>query len=103
MKKYRVAVIGCGSIARHRHLLEYRVNPNVEIVAVCDIIPERVQETAEEYGAQAFTDYQELLEQIKPDLVSVCLPNYLHAPVSIAALKAGANILCEKPMATSYE
>ncbi|HHU19661.1 MAG TPA: Gfo/Idh/MocA family oxidoreductase [Bacilli bacterium] len=103
MKKYRVAVIGCGSIARMRHLPEYQANPNVEIVAVCDIVPERVKETAEQYGAEAFTDYQVLLEQIKPDIVSVCLPNYLHAPVSIAALEAGAHVLCEKPMATSYE
>lgn len=103
MKKYRVAVIGCGSIARMRHLPEYQANPNVEIVAVCDIVPERVKETAEQYGAEAFTDYQVLLEQIKPDIVSVCLPNYLHAPVSIAALEEGAHVLCEKPMATSYE
>lgn len=103
MKKYRVAVIGCGSIARMRHLPEYEANPKVEIVAVCDIVPERVAETAEKYGAEAFTDYQELLEQVKPDVVSVCLPNYLHAPVSIAALNAGAHVLCEKPMATSYE
>ncbi|WP_440896747.1 Gfo/Idh/MocA family protein [Amphibacillus sp. Q70] len=103
MKKLRVAVIGCGSIARFRHLVEYEANPNVEIVAVCDIIPERAEEMAEQYSAEAFTDYQDLLEQSKPDVVSVCLPNHLHAPVSIAALEAGAHVLCEKPMATSYE
>lgn len=103
MKKYRVAVIGVGSIARMRHLPEYQANPHVEIVAVCDIVPERVEETAAQYGAKAFTDYQELLDQVKPDIVSVCLPNYLHAPVSIAALEAGAHVLCEKPMATSTE
>lgn len=103
MKKYRVAVIGVGSIARMRHLPEYQANPHVEIVAVCDIVPERVEETAAQYGAKAFTDYQELLDQVKPDIVSVCLPNYLHAPVSIAALEAGAHVLCEKPMATSAE
>lgn len=103
MKKYRVAVIGVGSIARMRHLPEYQANPHVEIVAVCDIVPERVEETAAQYGAKAYTDYQELLDQVKPDIVSVCLPNYLHAPVSIAALEAGAHVLCEKPMATSTE
>ncbi len=103
MKKYRVAVIGVGSIARMRHLPEYQANPHVEIVAVCDVVPERVEETAAQYGAKAYTDYQELLDQVKPDIVSVCLPNYLHAPVSIAALEAGAHVLCEKPMATSTE
>lgn len=103
MKIYRVAVIGCGSIAKFRHLVEYNANPNVEIVAACDIVPERAEKMAEQYEAEAFTDYQSLLEQIKPDVVSVCLPNYLHAPVSIAALEAGAHVLCEKPMATSYQ
>lgn len=103
MEKYRIAVIGCGSIAKFRHLPEYHMNPKVEIVAVCDIVADRAEASAKEYGALAFTDYQVLLEQIKPDVVSVCLPNYLHAPVSIAALEAGAHVLCEKPMATSYE
>lgn len=103
MKKYRVAVIGCGSIAIWRHFIEYEANPHAEIVAVCDIVPERAEDAAKKFGAEAFTDYQELLEQVKPDIVSVCLPNYLHAPVSIAALEAGAHVLCEKPMATSHE
>lgn len=103
MKKIRVAVIGCGSIATYRHLGEYEHHPAVEIVAVCDIVKERVQEKAVEYGATAYTDYKKLLESEKLDAVSVCLPNYLHAPVSIAALNAGCHVLCEKPMATSKE
>lgn len=103
MTKLKVAVIGCGSIAQHRHLVEYENNANVEIVAVCDIVEERVIETAEKYNAKAYTSYEELLEKEQVDAVSVCLPNYLHAPVSIAALHAGNHVLCEKPMATSSE
>ncbi|RLL46701.1 gfo/Idh/MocA family oxidoreductase [Oceanobacillus piezotolerans] len=103
MERIRVAVIGTGSIAKHRHLPEYASNPNVEIVAVCDIVPERVKEIAEEYDAKAYTDYKELLAKENIDAISVCLPNYLHAPVSIAALSAGCHVLCEKPMATSRE
>lgn len=103
MTKLRVAVIGCGSIAKHRHLPEYHNNPNVEIVAVCDIIEERAQEAARKYFANAHTDYGKLLSSEEIDVVSVCLPNYLHAPVSIAALEAGCHVLCEKPMATSRE
>lgn len=103
MTKIRVAVIGCGSIAKHRHLIEYNNNPHVEIVAVCDINEARVKETAEKYHAKAYTSYEALLESENIDAVSVCLPNYLHAPVSIAALNAGAHVLCEKPMATSRE
>ena len=101
MTKLRVAVIGCGSIAKYRHLPEYQLHPNVDIVAVCDILERRVTETAEKYQARAYTDYVKLLETEELDAVSVCLPNYLHAPVSIAALKAGNHVLCEKPMATS--
>lgn len=103
MAKLKVAVIGCGSIAKYRHLGEYHHNPAVEIVAVCDLIEERAQEAAEQYGAKAYTNYEEMLAVEKVDAVSVCLPNYLHAPVSITALNAGCHVLCEKPMATSRE
>ena len=103
MSKLKVAMIGCGSIAQHRHLVEYKNNPNVEIVAVCDIVEERAKETAGKYHAKAYTSYEKLLASEQIDAVSVCLPNYLHAPVSIAALNAGNHVLCEKPMATSRE
>lgn len=103
MKKWKAAVIGCGSIARHRHLVEYAAHPEVEITAVCDIVEERANEMAEKYNAKAYTNYEELLAKEDIDVVSVCLPNVLHAPVSIAALNAGCHVLCEKPMATSRE
>lgn len=103
MSRVKVGIIGCGSIAKLRHLPEYKANKNVEIVAVCDIVAERAQEMAEEYGAVAFTDYKDVLKINDIDAISVCLPNYLHAPVSIAALNAGKHVLCEKPMATSEE
>lgn len=101
MAKLQVGVIGCGSIARHRHLPEYAHNHRVEIRAVCDTVEERVQETAAKYGAKAYTDYKELLKDPEIQAVSVCLPNYLHASVTIAALEAGKHVLCEKPMAVS--
>ncbi|ARK31222.1 Gfo/Idh/MocA family protein [Halalkalibacter krulwichiae] len=103
MSKIKVGVIGCGSIAKHRHLPEYANNNNVEIIAVCDIVKERVSEIAKEYQAIAYTDYEELLANPEVDAVSVCTPNYLHAPISIAALQAGKHVLCEKPMATSIK
>lgn len=103
MGKLKVAVIGCGSIAKFRHLPEYKANQHVDIVAVCDINEERVKETAEKYGAKPYTNYEDLLKEVHVDIVSVCTPNYLHAPISIAASNAGAHVLCEKPMATSYE
>ncbi|WP_025026398.1 Gfo/Idh/MocA family protein [Caldalkalibacillus mannanilyticus] len=101
MSKLKVGVIGCGSIAKHRHLPEYANHQEVEIIAVCDIVEERARFFAEEYKAKFYTKYQELLANPEIDAVSVCTPNYLHAPVSIAALEAGKHVLCEKPMATS--
>lgn len=103
MSKLRVAVIGCGSIAKYRHLPEYKANNQVEIAAVCDIVAERAEEMAATYGAKAYTDYKEVIALHDIDAVSVCLPNYLHASVSIDALNAGKHVLCEKPMATSKE
>ncbi len=96
-------MIGCGSIARHRHLPEYAANPNVELVAVCDNNAERALEIGEKYGVPSYTSFVELLRNAEVDAVSVCTPNYLHAPISNAALLAGVHVLCEKPMATSEE
>ncbi|MDC3412042.1 Gfo/Idh/MocA family oxidoreductase [Aquibacillus sp. 3ASR75-11] len=103
MTKLKIGVIGCGSIATHRHLPEYAQNKEVEIVAVCDVVEKRAQAAATTFGGTAYTDYKQLLADSDADAVSVCLPNYLHAPVSIAALEAGKHVLCEKPMATSRE
>lgn len=103
MKKLRVGVVGCGSIAKYRHLPEYHVNQNVELVALCDIVQERAELASEQYGGKVYTDYKEMIDREELDIVSVCTPNYLHAPVSIYASKAGVNVLCEKPMATSKE
>ncbi|MDP4552385.1 Gfo/Idh/MocA family oxidoreductase [Alkalihalobacillus macyae] len=103
MKKLQVGVIGCGSIAQHRHLPEYAANKQIEIAAVCDIVKTRADEIAALYGAVSYESVEELLQNKEIDAVSVCTPNYLHAPISIAALKAGKHVLCEKPMATSRE
>lgn len=101
LSKIRVAVIGCGSIAEKRHIPEYADNPNVELIAFCDVVNQRAQHYADLYGAKAYTNYEEMLSTEKPDAVSVCLPNILHAPASIAAANAGAHVLVEKPMATN--
>ncbi|KJL06225.1 MULTISPECIES: Gfo/Idh/MocA family protein [Priestia] len=103
MAKVKIGVIGCGSIAQHRHLPEYKMNELVELVAVCDINTERANSVAQQYGVKAYTNYEELLASGTVEAVSVCTPNYLHAPISVAALNSGVHVLCEKPMATSEE
>jgi len=103
MSKVRVAIIGSGSIAIHRHAPEHAANPNVEIVAFVDPVAERAQNLADKYGGKVYTDHLAMLAAEKPDAVSVCTPNALHAPISIDAMNAGAHVLCEKPMAISAE
>jgi len=98
-KKLRVAFIGAGGIAgTHMRYLDQM--DDVEIVAQADISKESMDRWAEQYGiADSFTDYGEMLKKVKPDAVSVCTPNGNHAPATIAALKAGAHVIVEKPMA----
>ena len=101
--KIRVAVIGCGSISKHRHIPEYAGNPNVELVAFVDPVIERAEAFAQQHGGKAFADVDAMLAEIKPDAVSVNTPNYLHAPISVKAANAGAHVLVEKPMAVTDE
>ncbi|OAS15214.1 Gfo/Idh/MocA family protein [Paenibacillus oryzisoli] len=101
MSKIKVAVVGCGSISKHRHIPEYASNANVELVAFVDPIIERAEHYAQLHGGKAYSNYTDMLKAEKVDAVSVCTPNYLHAEISIAAANAGAHVLVEKPMATT--
>ncbi len=103
MSKIRVGVIGSGSICRHRHAPEYAVNKDVEIVAFADRVPERAEFCVKKYGGKAYGKWEEVVGLKDVDAVSVCTPNALHAPITIAALEAGKHVLCEKPMATSHD
>lgn len=100
----RVGVIGAGQIAKRRHIPEYDAHPNVTIRALCDIDEGKAATLATEYGIKKVcTDYQQILDDGDIDAVSICTPNYLHAPITIAAANAGKHILVEKPMATTLE
>lgn len=99
----KVAVIGCGTIANAAHIPSYQNNPQAEIKYFCDIIPERAEKAVETYGCgTAITDYHVALADPEIEAVSVCTPNNVHARIAIDALKAGKNVLCEKPAARTY-
>jgi len=102
-KKFRVGIIGCGQIAKHLHVPNYAHCPESELVAFCDVEVAKARALAHQYApdAQIFNDYTEMLKGIDLDGVSICTPNCLHGPATFAALKAGCNVLVEKPMATS--
>lgn len=104
MRKIKVAVIGCGTIANNSHIPSYMANEKAEIKYFCDIIPERAQAAVEKYGCgEAITDYNVALNDPEIEAISVCTPNNCHSVISIAALEKGKNVLCEKPAARTYE
>jgi predicted dehydrogenase len=100
--KVRIGIIGVGQIGKH-HLSTYAEIPEAEVVAAADIRGDEATRVAREFGIPSvYTDYQELLARDDIDAVDVCLHNRLHAPVTIAALQAGKNVYCEKPMSWVY-
>jgi len=103
-EKLRVGIIGTGMIATAAHIPAWKDLPeDVEVVAVADILEDRAKLVAErEEIPAAYGDWQEMLGEVDLDIVSVCTPNAYHKAQSIAALQAGAHVLCEKPVATSH-
>jgi len=130
MERVRIGVVGTGGIFVGAHLPAYPEIPEAHIVALCDISRESLQRAmkrlgelyerrakrAEEEGdkeraeqlrrdvqqIRLYTDYGEMLRKEKPDLVEICTSPDFHAPVAIAALKAGCHVMCEKPMARTW-
>lgn len=113
----KVAIIGFGGIAQsHRHAYWYHNKQGmpIRLVAACDTDPAKFRnmtviniplwsEITDELPFNEYTDWREMLEKEKPDLVDICLPTKFHNPIAIEVLKMGFNVLCEKPMAESYQ
>ena len=95
----RFAVIGAGAIG-HNHLEEIRRHPRADLIAIADSNRSRLVEAADKFRAPvALTDFHEVLSRADVDAVSIALPTYLHAPVALAALKAGKHVHLDKPFA----
>ena len=107
-KKMRIGIIGCGWIAGN-HILAYLQQPDVEIVAGCDLIPGKAAAFFEKYGVKGVkTDYASHKEMIDDkslalDAVSICTYNRQHAAPAIYALDAGINVLLEKPFTVTLD
>ena len=100
----RLGMIGCGGIANSKHLPAVQALGGAQFVGFCDIIPERAQKAAEQYGspeARVFTDYKKLLK-MELDAVCICTPNKSHSTITVDALNSGKHVMCEKPMAINY-
>ena len=103
MKKFKIGIIGVGSIS-NCHINSYRNNERAELYAFCDIDEKQLKKQGETYHVERlYTDLEEFLKLEEMDAVSVCVWNSSHAACTIAALKAGKHVLCEKPMAMSAE
>jgi predicted dehydrogenase len=105
MAKLRVGFIGTGMIATQAHIPAWKAQAeNAEIVAVADILEDRAKLVAQREGIpHAYGDWRKMLEDVPLDVVVVSTPNAYHKEQSVAALKAGAHVLCEKPAAASHE
>lgn len=98
----RAGIIGLGIGAAHAK--GYSGQHGADLVALCDLDETRLRDFSKQYPvspANMYTDYHQMLAEANLDIVSVCLPNAMHAEATIAALEAGAHVLCEKPMAPS--
>ena len=103
----KYALIGCGRIATNH--MKAAVNNNLEIVAVCDVLPEKMEELLAKHGLEnnndikRYTDYKEMIEQENPQLVSIATESGIHAEIALYCIDREVNVIIEKPMAMSIE
>ena len=107
MKKIRLGLIGLGGMGGH-HYGSHINNPDVELVAVCDIIPEKVENCLKNWAdrgceTKGFTDFKEMIDTMELDAVDICTPNDFHSIIAVYAFEKGLHVFSEKPDAVSVE
>jgi predicted dehydrogenase len=101
-KTLKIALVGVGAAAQINHLPALKKLEDVELVALCDRDPEKASRVAQKFGVPtSYSRFEELLADDTIDAVDLTTPNYLHAPMAVAALEAGKHVLCERPLARS--
>ncbi|MDY0210951.1 MAG: Gfo/Idh/MocA family oxidoreductase [Acholeplasma sp.] len=98
MHKLRVGIVGCGNIFP-MHAISIKKNDQLDLVAICDIKKDRVEKEAKRFETKAYDDYETMLKEAKLDVVHICTPHYLHAPMTVLAAEHHVHVLTEKPMA----
>lgn len=100
----RAAIIGAGQVARTSHINHYQSIGGVEVAAVCDVNAEAARQTAEAFGIPHwYSDAETMLREIRPEAVSICVPNKFHCEMTCIALEHGCHVLCEKPPAITVK
>ena len=103
----KYALIGCGRIAVNH--MKAAINNELEIVAVCDVLEEKMEELLAKYGLEKdesikrYTDYKKMVEELKPELASIATESGIHAEIALYCIEKGVNLIIEKPMAMSIE
>ena len=104
LRKLGVGVIGAHAWAEKAHLPGYAAHPQARLVAICDLVPERAEAMARQFGVErVYTDPQDLINDPDVEMVDVCTPTDTHLPLSLAAIAAGKHVLSEKPLARDAE
>ena len=101
----RFGIIGTGARGSKAHIPALMANPQIQLLAACDIMEKHLQQGLTKIGKPvvAYSDYQKLLANPDIDAVMIATPNCVHKEVVLAALQAGKHVMCEKPMAVSFD
>ena len=102
MEKMRVALIGCGTIGRY-HLNHFKMMDDVDVVGVCDIIPERADRFASEVNCKPFSCFKKMYDTVSPDCVFIGIPPYCHGEVEFETIARGIPMFVEKPVGLEPE
>lgn len=97
-KDIRLAVIGVGAMGS-QHVKDIQTMPAVELCAVCDLIPERMEAIIDTFSTKSFTNYQEMLNLMELDGVIISTPHFQHTPITVDCFQKGIHVLTEKPIA----
>lgn len=102
MKKFKAGIVGCGNIFP-MHAVSVKTLENARLSAVCDNKEDRAKAKAKEFDCKCYLDYKEMIDKEELDVVHICTPHYMHAPMSIYASNAGKHVLLEKPMSIELQ
>jgi predicted dehydrogenase len=101
--KLRIGVLGAGAWARFAHIPGWQRDPRCEVVTVCDVVRERAEETAGQFGIrEATSDWEATVARSDLDIIDVATPSHTHHELAVAALESGKHVLCEKPVAYDF-
>lgn len=103
MGKLKVAVVGCGFVAKKRHIPAFlRLKRDADLCAVCDLNQDLARSVANRFGIpNVYSDLSKMLSKERPDVVDVCTPPEVHVSVAVEAMESGCHVLLEKPMASN--